>query len=101
MTKEQVLASLRNRARGIDPGVSGFNNGLRAGIEEAAGLLETELGEDDADSLCVLARTGELQSLAGWLDMVAESDESRRDGSSEGLRRAAAEARRRAARLRQ
>ena len=101
MTKEQVLASLRNRARGIDPGVGSYNSGLRAGIEEAAGLLETELVEDDADGLCALAETRELQSLAGWLDMVAESDESQGNGSSEGLRRAAAEARRRAARLRQ
>ena len=101
MTKEQVLASLRNRARGIDPGAGGFNRGLRAGIEEAAGLMETELGEDAADSLCALAGARELQSLAGWLDMAAESGGSQGNGSSEGLRRAAAEARRRAAGLRQ
>jgi len=101
MTKEQVLASLRNRARGIDPGVGGFNNGLRAGIAEAEAIVKAELVEDDVDSLCVHAKTRELQSLAGWLDTVAESDESRGNGSSEGLRRAAAEARRWAARLRQ
>lgn len=51
MTKEQVLASLRNRERELTHEEGGFYRGLRAGIAEAAGFVAAELDGDDADRL--------------------------------------------------
>ena len=99
MTKEQILAKLRNRLRETATQEGSYFTGVHVTFAEVIVLIETGLDDGSGSGACAKAAAKELRTLAERLDSGAVSYRAAGSSYCEGLRYSAARARRRAAEL--
>lgn len=99
MTKEQILAKLRNRLRETNWLEGSYFMGVHVTFAEVIVLIETELDDGSETESGAKAAAKELRTLAERLDSGAVSYRAAGSPYCEGLRYSAAGARRRAAEL--